>query len=74
MRGRLHRRRWSERAISYEKFAKMMESSYRRHFKAGETIFKQGDAVDGFYILTLGECMRLAAQTPPAGSAHVIVW
>jgi serine/threonine protein kinase/ribosomal protein L12E/L44/L45/RPP1/RPP2 len=44
------------RAISYDKFAKMMESSYRRTYKPGEAIFSQGDAVDGFYIVTHGEC------------------
>lgn len=53
--------REGKRAISYEKFAKMMESSYRRHFKAGEPVFRQGDKVDGFYILTKGECF---VQTP----------
>jgi len=44
------------RAISYDKFAKMMESSYRRRFRASECIFRQGDAVDGFYIVVSGEC------------------
>ena len=44
------------RAISYDKFAKMMESSYRRQFRPGDAIFRQGDAVDGFYIVVSGEC------------------
>lgn len=44
------------RAISYDKFAKMMESSYHRHYNLGECIFRQGDAVDGFFIVVSGEC------------------
>ena len=31
------------RAISYDKFATMMQSSFRRRFDAGETIFRRGD-------------------------------
>ena len=31
------------RAISYDKFATMMQSSFRRRFNAGETIFRRGD-------------------------------
>ena len=57
------------RAISFDKFAKMMESSYRRTFTAGEAIFWEGDAVDGFYIVVSGECSVQATarpNTPPA--------
>ena len=52
----------ADRNISYDKFAKMMESSYRRTFKPGEAIFSQGDAVDGFYIVTQGECRVLVTS------------
>ena len=55
------------RQISYDKFAKMMESSYRRRFAPGEHVFSQGDAVDGFYIVVSGECKVTA--TPRAGQS-----
>ena len=61
------RARPSPRAISYDKFAKMMESSYRRTYKPGEAIFSQGDAVDGFYIVTHGECrVQVSARSGEA--------
>lgn len=54
------------RAISYDKFAKMMESSYRRQFRPGDAIFRQGDAVDGFYIVVSGECsVQVSATDDP---------
>ena len=52
------------RAISYEKFAKTMESSYRRRFATGDAVFSQGDAVDGFYIVVSGKCSVRAVGRP----------
>jgi len=60
-----------ERAISYDKFATMMESSYRRRYKAGEAVFRQGDPVDGFYILTQGECFVQASSRPGSAPQEV---
>jgi predicted Rossmann fold flavoprotein len=51
---------------SSPKFAKMMESSYRRQFRPGDAIFRQGDAVDGFYIVVSGECsVQVSATDDP---------
>jgi len=52
------------RHISFDKFARMMESSYRRHFAPGEAVFREGDAVDGFYIVVSGECSVQATTRP----------
>ena len=32
-----------------------------RHYDAGQTIFKDGDPVDGFYVITRGSCEVLVA-------------
>ena len=64
------------RAISYDKFAKTMESSYKRTFTTGDAVFHQGDAVDGFYIVVSGECsvqarpLPTSLLTPPPPCAH----
>ena len=43
------------RAISYDKFASLMQSGFRRSYARGEAVFAQGDAVREFYILLKGE-------------------
>ena len=43
------------RAISYDKFASLMQSGFRRSYARGEAVFSQGDAVREFYILLKGE-------------------
>lgn len=65
-----------ERAISFEKFATMMDSSYRRRFRAGEAIFRKGEAVDGFYIVTEGECFVQASArySTTGGFASCELW
>ena len=50
----------------------MMESSYRRQFRPGESIFNQGDVVDGFYIVVSGEC--LVQATARAGQTPLMRW
>uniref|UniRef100_A0A7S2IWR8 cGMP-dependent protein kinase n=1 Tax=Haptolina brevifila TaxID=156173 RepID=A0A7S2IWR8_9EUKA len=56
--------RSGKRSISFDKFAKMMENSYQRQYKVGEHIFKQGDAVDGFFIVVSGECAVQVSARP----------
>ena len=51
------------REISFDRFATMMHSSYRRRFSKGQTIFKQGDPVTGFYIIMSGELIVSARAT-----------
>ena len=52
------------RAISYDKFASLMQSGFRRSYARGEAVFSQGDAVREFYILLKGECVVLREAEP----------
>ena len=45
----------ADRNISYDKFASLMQSGFRRSYARGEAVFAQGDAVREFYILLKGE-------------------
>jgi CRP-like cAMP-binding protein len=51
------------REISFDRFATMMHSSYRRRFGKGQTVFKQGDPVTGFYIIMSGELVVTATAS-----------
>ena len=53
--GGISRAEERSRAISYDKFASLMQSGFRRSYARGEAVFAQGDAVREFYILLKGE-------------------
>lgn len=49
--------------FSFDRFATMMHSSYRRQFGKGQTVFRQGDPVTGFYIIMSGELVVTATAS-----------
>ena len=40
-----------------------MQASLMRRYDAGQTIFKDGDPVDAFYVITRGSC-EVRGRTP----------
>jgi CRP-like cAMP-binding protein len=61
----------SERNITFDKFETMMQSSYRRRYHKGDSVFEQGDEVRGFYILIEGEVAVKARGGPGAAQKEV---
>mmetsp|Transcript_34773 Transcript_34773/g.86766 ORF Transcript_34773/g.86766 Transcript_34773/m.86766 type:complete len:1133 (+) Transcript_34773:61-3459(+) len=55
-----------ERTISFESYSRALNKSFSRAFRRGQRIFRQGDEVDGFYIITRGTCAVLVR--PKSGS------
>jgi len=44
------------RTITFESYARALNRSHAKLFKTGDCVFRQGDDVDGFYIITRGGC------------------
>jgi CRP-like cAMP-binding protein len=42
--------------ISFDRYRRTMAASFSRTFNTGEYVFKEGDPVDAFYVITRGAC------------------
>mmetsp|Transcript_34548 Transcript_34548/g.103510 ORF Transcript_34548/g.103510 Transcript_34548/m.103510 type:complete len:2592 (+) Transcript_34548:5875-13650(+) len=56
--------------ISYERYCKTLAGSFSRTFEKGAYVFKEGDPVDAFFVITSGACeVRVAG---PDGKERLI--
>ena len=42
--------------ISFDRYKTTMNSAFMKKFEKGEHVFRHGDPVDGFYVITKGSC------------------
>jgi len=42
--------------VSFERYRTAMQASFSRRFEKGQHVFREGDAVDAFYVITRGAC------------------
>ena len=49
----------SHAKISFDRYKTTMQSSFMRKFEQGTLVFKRGDPVDHFYVITRGQVPRL---------------
>ena len=54
--------------ISFDRYKTTMQASLMRRYDAGQAIFKDGDPVDAFYVITRGSCEVLVAGAEGGGS------
>jgi len=56
--------------ISFDRYRKTMAASFSRTFGGGDYIFREGDPVDAFYVITRGACeVRVAG--PDGGERQI---
>ena len=59
--------------ISFDRYKTTMQASLMRRYDAGQTIFKDGDPVDAFYVITRGSCEVLVAGAEGGGSEPRVI-
>merc|ERR1719162_792663 len=59
--------------ISFDRYKTTMQASLMRRYDAGQAIFKDGDPVDAFYVITRGSCEVLVAGAEGGGSEPRVI-
>ena len=57
----------SHAKISFERYKTTMQASFMRKFDLGALVFKRGDPVDHFYVITRGQCDVLVPKGESVG-------